>query len=82
MWKKIRIKRSESCETHVIHVATVSVFYSSQARTIRASVAGPAVIVLVLEHRFRLVQYLGKGENIGTCRGVVELLELVVILLF
>jgi len=26
--------------------------------------------------------YSGEGENIGTCRGVVELLELVVILLF
>ena len=26
--------------------------------------------------------YLGEGENIGTRRGVVELLELVVILLF
>ena len=26
--------------------------------------------------------YSGEGGNIGTCRGVVELLELVVILLF
>ena len=28
------------------------------------------------------VPYSGEGENIGTCMGVVELLELVVILLF
>ena len=29
-----------------------------------------------------LFSYSGEGGNIGTCRGVVELLELVVILLF
>ena len=34
---------------------------------------------MLLRHE---ASYSGEGENIGTCKGVVELLELVVILLF
>ena len=38
--------------------------------------------VLTVYYTLFQLLYSGEGENFGTCRGVVELLELVVILLF